>query len=360
MTVALWIAIGVLALGVAASTALTLQMLRQYGRLLLRIEALEERLDGSSHTSANGAPHFEGISPATEFPSFRLPALDGKTVALEELRGRRVLLVNWDPSCGFCRDIAPTLATLQTDLRKRRTELVLVSRGDAEENRRLAEGHALDATILLQAGDERIEPFAAVGTPVAYLLDEKGRVAKPLARGALEVPELAAAAAGTKKRLGTERTLDESRLEREGLPAGTHAPTFRLPDVGGRDVTLEGYRGRRVLLVFSDPQCGPCDAITSDLASFHADHGADALEIVMVSRGTVEENRRKADAHGVGFRVLVQPGRRVSKDYGIFATPVAFLIDENGVIEREVAKGAPAILRLAQDAVGERKGAPMA
>ena len=360
MTVALWIAVGVLALGVAASIALILQMLRQYGRLLLRLDVLEERVEGTLHASANGRPHFEGISPATEFPSFRLPALGGETVALEELRGRRVLLVNWDPRCGFCREIVPTLAALESDLRKRRTELVLVSRGDAEENRRLAEEHGLEATILLQEADDRIEPFAAVGTPVAYLLDERGRVAKPLARGALEVPELAADAAGMKKRLRTERSLNESRLEREGLPAGTQAPAFRLPDLVGRDASLEDYRGRRVLLVFSDPQCGPCDTITSDLAAFHAEHGADALEIVMVSRGPVEENRRKAEAHGVEFRLLVQPGWRVSKEYGIFATPVAFLIDENGVIEREVAKGAPAILRLAQDAVGERKEVPLA
>lgn len=37
----------------------------------------------------------------------------------------------------------------------------------------------------------------------------------------------------------------------------------------------------------------------------------------------------------------------VSRKYGIFATPVAFLIDEEGVIADDVAKGTEEILALA-------------
>ena len=72
-----------------------------------------------------------------------------------------------------------------------------------------------------------------MGTPVAYLLDEKGRIAKPVAVGAREVPELAEEAAGRRRRLGTERPLSESRIEREGLNAGTPPRPFELPDLGG-------------------------------------------------------------------------------------------------------------------------------
>ena len=66
----------------------------------------------------------------------------------------------------------------------------------------------------------------------------------------------------------------------------------------------------------------------------------------MVGRGEPEENRRKAEAFGVEFPVVLQPGWRLSKQYGIFATPVAFLIDEEGVIERDVARGPTEILEL--------------
>jgi peroxiredoxin len=68
----------------------------------------------------------------------------------------------------------------------------------------------------------------------------------------------------------------------------------------------------------------------------------------MVSRGELEENRRKADEHDLRFPVVIQPRWKVSKQYGIFATPVAFLIDEEGVISRKVARGVDEILALAR------------
>ena len=48
---------------------------------------------------------------------------------------------------GTC--IAPDLATLQPDLRKRNVEVLLVSYGDAQSNRHLAEEHGLQCPILL-------------------------------------------------------------------------------------------------------------------------------------------------------------------------------------------------------------------
>ena len=184
-----------------------------------------------------------GSPLATGFPPFRLADLRGEQVALEDLRGRRVLLVHWSTGCGFCRQIAGELARLQGDLRRRKTDLVLVSCGDVESNRALLEEYRLDCAVLLQPEGATIEGFARMGTPVAYLLDEKGRVAKPVAVGADAVPELAREAAGRRRRLGSERPLAESRIEREGLSAGTPAPAFELPDLAGRKVSPRSIWG---------------------------------------------------------------------------------------------------------------------
>ena len=46
---------------------------------------------------------------------------------------------------------------------------------------------------------------------------------------------------------------------------------------------------------------------------------------------------------------MLQEKWKLSKEYGIFATPVAFLIGENGVIAKDVAVGTDAILALAHD-----------
>jgi peroxiredoxin len=263
------------------------------------------------------------------------------------------LLVHWSPDCGFCRQIASELAELQDALLKRNTELLLLSYGKAEPNRILAEEHGVDCPVLLQEPSEQLAAFSGLGTPVAYLLDEDGRVAAPLAVGANEVPELARAAAEGRKRLATERSLDESRIEREGLKAGARAPDFALEDVRGGEISLADYHGRSVLLVFSDPDCGPCNALLPDLAKLQK-----RAEIVMISRGDPAENRAKAEEHGLIFPVLAQKGWALSKQYGIFSTPVAFLIDEEGVIARDVAQGKEEIMALAEEARAQEE-APM-
>ena len=357
MTIVTWVLLGLLLVGVLLMAWALLHVRRQHGRLLLRVDALEARVGTDE---APGRAELAGLLPATPFPPFSLPSLDNGEVALEQFRGERVLLVHWSPDCGYCRQIASDLAGLQERLRKRKTELVLISYGSREANRALVEEHGLTCRVLLQPDRATVEGFAHMGTPVAYLPDEKGRIAKPVAVGARDVPELAAHAAGHHSRLQTERPVSESRIEREGLKAGTPAPPFELPDLAGGKVSLTEHRGRRVLLVFSDPECGPCENVLPELARLHRESRSDELEFIMVSRGELEENRRKAEAFGIDFPVVLQSGWKLSKKYGIFATPVAFLVNEEGVIEREVARGPSEILPLADAALSAEGRVPIA
>jgi peroxiredoxin len=78
-------------------------------------------------------------------------------------------------------------------------------------------------------------------------------------------------------------------------------------------------------------------------------HEDDGLAIIMVGRGSAEENKRKTEQHGFEFPVVLQQRWKLSKDYGIFATPAAFLINENGFIMKTVAKGADEIMTLARE-----------
>jgi hypothetical protein len=72
--------------------------------------------------------------------------------------------------------------------------------------------------------------------------------------------------------------------------------------------------------------------------------------VILVERGDPEETRRLADLHHFEFPVVTQKRWEISKEFGIFTTPVAFLINETGVIDRPVAKGVDEILALARDA----------
>jgi peroxiredoxin len=152
------------------------------------------------------------------------------------------------------------------------------------------------------------------------------------------------------------RWLVISGISGSGLQAGTRAPVFQLPDLQGRTVSLEEYRGRRVLLVFSDPQCGPCDELAPHLVRLHQEYAHNGRGVLVVGRGDAEENRRKAEQHGFQFPVLLQDRKwKVAKEYGILATPAAFLVSEDGMIARDAAVGRDAILALVRDDRGGHK-----
>jgi peroxiredoxin len=143
-----------------------------------------------------------------------------------------------------------------------------------------------------------------------------------------------------------DRSLAKSRINRNGLTPGTFAPAFRLPRLdGGGELSLDDYKGRRVLLVFSDPDCGPCDVLAPQLEQLA--NGPAGVSVVMVSRGDIERNRTKVALHGLTFPVVIQEHWQLSKQYAKFATPIAYLIDEEGRIAAPVAMGVDAILGLA-------------
>jgi peroxiredoxin len=165
----------------------------------------------------------------------------------------------------------------------------------------------------------------------------------------------------------SNRSLAKSKIKRNGLKAGTPAPDFRLPRLDGKsELGLGDLRGRRVLLVFSSPGCGPCNALAPELEKFYranrrassplpsppaeeresADCPGAPVEVVMISKGEPKENRAKVKEHGLTFPIVLQQQWEISRRYAMFATPIAYLIDETGIIEHDVAIGTEAIERL--------------
>jgi peroxiredoxin len=247
--------------------------------------------------------------------------------------------------------------------------------------------------VLLQKDGEVAKAYQVNGTPAGYLVSAEGKIASEPAIGAEALLTLATGGlesrlqpAGTASsdtehaaqaeaqatwgpaKAGTpndgrgnrfsQRSVARSKIKRDGLKAGTPAPEFRLPRLDGHgELALEELRGRRVLLVFSDPHCGPCNALAPELEKFHRKQNSDSpppsppgegeqspmLEVVMISRGEPKENRAKVKLHGLTFPVVLQQQWEISRRYAMFATPMAYLIDESGVITQDVAVGTDAI-----------------
>jgi peroxiredoxin len=313
------------------------QLFRQNGRILLRLDALEQRL-GETATAPTSTP---GLPIGSAAPDFDLPDLSGARHTLSQFRGRRLLLIFFNPQCGYCVRMASRLAELAQHGEGKHPTLLIVSTGEREANRRLFHQHEIRCPVMLQDKTEVASKYQAHGTPSGYLIDEQGKIASELAMGAEPLLSLAS---GNAPPVRGNKSLAQTRLNRTGLKAGTPAPRFRLPRLDGGEISLEDYRGRRVLIVFSDPQCGPCDELAPQLERLHREQRD--VDLVMISRRDAEANRQKVAKLGLTFPVALQSNWEISLLYGMFAAPIGYLIDEHGIIATEVATGVQPILNL--------------
>lgn len=135
-----------------------------------------------------------------------------------------------------------------------------------------------------------------------------------------------------------------------GLPVGTPAPAFQLPDLDGAMHTLDSYR-KPLVLLFSDPNCGTCVQLMPDVAFWQEEYATE-VTIIVISRGTPEANRLKIEDYTL-TNVLLQKDREVSRTYDVFGTPGAVLIRADGTIGSPLAVGAEAIETLVEETIGD-------
>ena len=137
----------------------------------------------------------------------------------------------------------------------------------------------------------------------------------------------------------------------QGLLVGTEAPTFSLEGLYGETITLDALRasGKPVMLLFSDPECGPCTALMPEIGRWQEDH-SEKLTTALISRGDPGENRTKSSEHGL-TNVLLQKDWEVSGDYQINGTPSAVLVGLDGKVASPVVAGPEAIQSLVAWAV---------
>lgn len=332
------------------------QLLMQSGRILLRLDALER--DAPMTDKRIGVePYIPTLQKGVPAPPISLPDLAGTTRHLSEWRGRRVLLVFFDPENLFSRRLLPSLVALTVEPVPGRPVPVLVSMGDRETNRQLIDEAGFTGTVLLQDEAEVAGAYKVDGTPMAYLVDADGTLASDIAVGIQAVLVLAGEIATITDRTETYRggaplaePLDANARPRSGLAQGAQAPLFRLPRLDGSEVSLLDYRGRNVVIVFSDPDCGPCEELAPLLQAEHEAHPD--LDIIMVSRGDVEATRAQTEEFGFTFPVVTQRHWEISREYGIFAVPVAFHVDEWGTIAADIAISPEGIVGLIRDVAG--------
>jgi peroxiredoxin len=361
----LWIAVVLAWIVLAGCVWAIYQLVAQNGRLLLRVEALERHL-GDLHGLTPPAAHAAqdatqeetwvppGIVTGTVLHDFELPDLHDVQHLRSDWLGKRFLMIFVSPYCRHSRALVAALAEHLAHAADDGLAIMLVSTGSLEENRRLIERTSFKGTVLIQEEMEVGELFQVPATPMAYLVDEDGRTASPLASGRSAILHIAS---GSGQPFGEPLTAERVQAEttpapvngaryRGGLGPGDIAPPFDLPDLDGGRLALDRYRGQPVLLIFTEPDHAPCNEIVPGLTRVQESRSGRA--VVVVARGDRETNRAWAAGHCLSAPVGVQHRWDVSRDYGLLAVPAAYLIDKRGFIEAPLALGADAILELSE------------
>ena len=117
------------------------------------------------------------------------------------------------------------------------------------------------------------------------------------------------------------------------------APSFTAKDIKGRDVALDSYRGKVVVLNFWTKTCGPCMEEMPEVADLaRILKPMNDVAVVTVSTddspedaaATLKSVLRESEPP---FAVLVDPdAKNVSGKYGTSLYPETWIIDKNGVI----------------------------
>lgn len=144
----------------------------------------------------------------------------------------------------------------------------------------------------------------------------------------------------------------------EGLPIDAIAPDFELPAYHGGTKSLAQLLdpGKPLLLLFTNPHCGPCIVIFKEIKEWQDAH-QERLTIAVITRGTIKDNFVNVARNSLG-EVLLQKEREVGEKYGGLATPTGVVVSPEGRIASRLAAGADEIRALLSNMLGNGNRGP--
>ena len=334
---------GVLTIGLLAFVALKLKSIQMQQIVLQRhVELLQLGEGGAASVEReNAAPPVEGLPVGALIPAFSLPSTSGKQFSSEGLMNinKPSLLLFVSPSCKPCAALLPEFEAWQRQFGEK-MNFIFVSSGAAAENvAKFGEGK----TVLLQKTNETMLLFRAKWTPTALLINADGTIGSRLATGDSAIRALMQS---VQPNLSNGHVPKSFVIAQNNSKIGELAPEFSLRDLDGKQVHLEDFRGRKMLLLFWGTACGFCQMMLPDLQKWEQRSDRRA-ELLIVSRGEAEANRKQ----NLKSPILLEQEMEIQNLFGANGTPTGVIIDEDGKIASDVAVGAEEVFAL----VGEYK-----
>jgi cytochrome c biogenesis protein CcmG/thiol:disulfide interchange protein DsbE len=109
------------------------------------------------------------------------------------------------------------------------------------------------------------------------------------------------------------------------------APAFTLVDLEGKEVKLNDFDKKVVIVDFWATWCGPCRREIPDFVKLYDEYKDEGFEMVGISldRGGPEVVRNFAKKYGVNYTMLMDDGK-ARKEYGpIGGIPTTFVLDRH-------------------------------
>ncbi len=109
-------------------------------------------------------------------PNFQLADLSGRSVSLDQFRGKIVMLDFWATWCGPCRVTMPVLEKLQREYSKDLTLLAINLEEPRDQVRNYVAGRNISSTVLLDEDGKVGQAYGSDSIPMQVLIDQQGIV----------------------------------------------------------------------------------------------------------------------------------------------------------------------------------------
>lgn len=334
--------IGIAVIGLLAAVVYFLKKIsEQQVQIMRRIELMELVSQEGGEVAREEVTHpHEGLPIGGHFPDFELLDVNANTVSLATLKeqGTPTLFFFVSPTCNPCKALIPEIDQWRKELMGK-VNFVFVSNGKAQDNIDKF-GNDPMRPILLQKQRELAEAVKAQWTPTVILMDANGRVASHPTAGDNAIRSLIEQLKS--EDLDREFTYFARVHDHDHNKIGESVPDFSIQDIKGQVIDSDYFKGKQTLVTFWSTTCQFCSSMMEELQVWDKTKGEDAPDLVLFSEGDKETHEQ----FQLNSPVILDEGYKTAAGFGMFGTPSAVLVNEEGKIISETAVGAANIWSL--------------
>lgn len=108
---------------------------------------------------------------------------------------------------------------------------------------------------------------------------------------------------------------------------------FKLKDLNDKEVSLNDFKGKKVLLNFWATWCPPCRAEMPDIEKLYQENKDSDLVVLAVNLGEDKQTVKSfIDKNKYNFTILLDSNEDIATKYNIVSIPTSFFIDKEGNI----------------------------